>query len=57
MNTDDVTAEDDRKLLCQLLSKLTIPDETPELKVKALLVLTDSLKTVRMDELNRLMQN
>lgn len=41
------SAEDERKLLCQLLPKLYIPDEIDDLKVKGLLTLITSLKLVR----------
>ena len=40
-------AEDERKLLCQLLPKLYIPDEIDDLKIKGLLTLITSLKLVR----------
>jgi condensin complex subunit 3 len=40
-------AEDERKLLCQLLPKLYIPDEIVDVKVKSLLWLVSSLKLVR----------
>lgn len=39
-------AEDERKLLCQLLPKLYIPEEIADLKVKSLLWLVASLKVV-----------
>jgi condensin complex subunit 3 len=41
-----LTAEDERKLLCQLLPKLYIPEEIADLKVKSLLWLVASLKVV-----------
>lgn len=45
--TDNETStEDERKLLCQLLPKLYIPDEIDDLKIKCLLVLIESLKLV-----------
>ncbi|KAI5479984.1 condensin complex subunit 3 [Pseudohyphozyma bogoriensis] len=39
--------KDERKLLCQLLPKLYIPDEIDELKIKSLLTLIASLKLNR----------
>lgn len=39
-------AEDERKLLCQLLPKLYIPEEIADLQVKSLLWLIASLKVV-----------
>lgn len=41
------STEDERKLWCQLLPKLHIPEESDELKVKALTVLVAELKEVR----------
>ena len=46
-NLPFVLAEDDRKLLCQLLGKLYIPEETSDLALHSLLLLIDSLKEVR----------
>ncbi|BGO88973.1 hypothetical protein NBRC10512_005103 [Rhodotorula toruloides] len=39
--------KDARKLWCQLLPKLYIPDETDDLKIKALMVMIEELKTNR----------
>ncbi|BGP22271.1 condensin complex subunit 3 [Rhodotorula toruloides] len=39
--------KDVRKLWCQLLPKLYIPDETDDLKIKALVVMIEELKTNR----------
>lgn len=41
--------EDERKLLCQLLPKLHIPEEIPDIRAKSLLWLISSLKVVRVD--------
>lgn len=38
--------EEPRKLWCQLLPKLYIPEETDDAKVRALLVLVEALKEV-----------
>ena len=40
--------EEPRKLWCQLLPKLYIPEETDDAKVRALLVLIEALKEVSL---------
>lgn len=39
-------AEDYRKMLCQLLSKLTFPDEVDDMRLRGLLLLLDNLQEV-----------
>lgn len=47
LSTDTALLEDERKLLCQLLPKLYIPEQVEDSKLRVMIYLIESLRTVR----------